>query len=88
MALNAAPVVDKADDDEEEDHDDLDHSEPVLGLAWCTVKDTPRGTDNAQGRLTVHPHVDELHDEDGCNDDERVLPGGEAAVPVLCTEAR
>ena len=38
MAVDAAPIVDEADEDEDDDHDDLDHGEPVLGLACLHVR--------------------------------------------------
>lgn len=33
MAVDSAPVVDQANNDEHDDEDDFDHGEPVLGFS-------------------------------------------------------
>lgn len=37
MILDAAPVVDEANNDEKNNHNHLDECEPVLALPWCTL---------------------------------------------------
>ena len=34
MTTDTSPVVDEAYEDEDDNHDDLDHREPVLRFAW------------------------------------------------------
>ena len=83
VALDAAPVIDEADEDEDDDHDDLDHGEPVLRLSCFFVTNFISGQVEV-GSRTVYTDMDELHNEDGCNDNEGPLPSCQARIPILC----
>ena len=82
VSTDAAPVVDEADEDEDDDHDDLDHGEPIFGFS-CFFVTKFIGEQVEVGSRTIYTDVDELHDEDGRNDDEGPLPSCQARIPIL-----
>lgn len=85
MSANAAPVVDEADEDKDNDHYDFDHCKPVLGFAWTCSRMLLSARLNlmSEGPRTVHPYVDQLHRKNRQNDHQGILPRRDVWVPVL-----
>ena len=81
MAVDASPVVDEADEDKDDDHNDLDHGEPVFGFACLGVRRL-YCRPATEGR-TVDADMDELDDEYGRDEDQGPLPWRNLRVPVL-----
>ena len=82
MTADTSPVVNEAYEDEDDNHDDLNHREPVLRFAWGDYVNLCGGEQSTIVH-TIHSHMDKLHDEYRYDNHESILPGSDVRVPVL-----